>query len=67
MTEDGPLATARLVAFLGTTRPAEAKRFFAETLGLRLLAEDAFALVFDGLGVTLRVTPLAELTPRPFT
>jgi catechol 2,3-dioxygenase-like lactoylglutathione lyase family enzyme len=64
---DGPLAGARLVAFLATTRPADAKRFFAETLGLSLIAEDAFALVFDGLGVTLRVTPVAELVPRPFT
>ena len=44
---DGPLAGAQLVAFLGTTRPAEAKRFFAETLGLPLVSEDAFALV-DG-------------------
>ncbi len=64
---DGPLAEAQLVAFVGTTRPSEAKRFFAETLGLRLVAEDAFALVFDGLGVSLRVTPVAQLTPRPFT
>jgi catechol 2,3-dioxygenase-like lactoylglutathione lyase family enzyme len=64
---DGPLAGAKLVAFLGTTRPAEAKQFFAETLGLRLVSEDAFALVFDGLGVSLRVTPVAELAPRPFT
>jgi catechol 2,3-dioxygenase-like lactoylglutathione lyase family enzyme len=63
----GPLADARLVAFLATTRPAEARRFFAETLGLSLIAEDVFALVFDGLGVTLRVTPVAELTPRPST
>jgi catechol 2,3-dioxygenase-like lactoylglutathione lyase family enzyme len=63
----GPLAGAQLVAFLGTTRPSVAKQFFAEILGLRLISEDQFAIVFEGGGITLRVTPVAELTPRPFT
>jgi len=63
----GALGQAKLVAFLGTRDRARAKAFFAGTLGLPLVHEDNFAMVFDAGGTALRVTPVRELTPQPFT
>jgi len=55
------------IAFLATVAPDKAKRFYAETLGLSLLADDDFSLVFDLNGVPLRVQKVRELQPHPFT
>jgi catechol 2,3-dioxygenase-like lactoylglutathione lyase family enzyme len=44
-----------------------AKEFYAGTLGLRLVEENSFALVFDANGTMLRVTTVPELTPHNFT
>ena len=41
------LSTRKIVAFVGTQDPKRAKRFFGSTLGLRLVSEDSFAIVFD--------------------
>lgn len=56
-----------LVAFIGTQNPDRARQFYAETLGLTLLSEDAFALVFQAGGTKLRIQKLADLIVQPFT
>ena len=56
-----------LVAFVATTNPPRAKEFFAKTLGLRLVSEDSFALVFDAAGTMLRVATVSELQPAGYT
>jgi len=61
------LEDARLVAFVGVTDAGRAKRFYRDSLGLRLVEETHFGLIFDVGGVTLRVTPVPELNPHPFT
>ena len=61
------LNQSKVVAFVATSRPDEAKSFYQETLGLRLLTEDAFAIVFDANGVMLRVQKVQEHTPPPYT
>jgi catechol 2,3-dioxygenase-like lactoylglutathione lyase family enzyme len=61
------LATAAPVAFVSTTDPARARTFYEGTLGLRLVADEAFALVFDLAGTPLRVTRVDRLEPQPFT
>ena len=61
------LADAAPVAFVSTTDPARARAFYETTLGLRLLADEAFALVFDLAGMPLRVTRVDRLEPQPFT
>ncbi len=61
------LATCPLIGFVATTSPARAKQFYAGTLGLRLVSEDPFALVFDAAGTMLRVTIVRELRPAPYT
>ena len=56
-----------LVAFVATAKPAEARRFYEDTLGLRLVSDEPFALVFEARGTELRVTKVEALTPAPFT
>ncbi len=61
------LAGAPLVAFLATVDAARARGFFEDVLGLRLVEETPFALVFDAAGTTVRIQRVKELTPHPFT
>jgi catechol 2,3-dioxygenase-like lactoylglutathione lyase family enzyme len=61
------LAQATLVAFVATAAPDGARAFDGGTLGLRLVSEDPFALVFDGGGVELRVAKVPSLAPAPHT
>ena len=61
------LESQELVAFVGTRDPVRAKRFYRDTLGLRLVSEDEFALVFDASGTMLRVTPVQELVAAKYT
>jgi catechol 2,3-dioxygenase-like lactoylglutathione lyase family enzyme len=61
------LSSANLVAFVATAVPARAREFYEHVLGLRLVADDPFALVFDANGTTLRIAKVQELTPVPRT
>ena len=56
-----------LIAFVATKQPDRAKVFYQEILGLRLLEESPFALVFEAGGTTLRVAKVKEMTPAPYT
>ena len=58
---------ARVVAFIPTTDFAKARSFYEGVLGLRVVSEDHFALVFDANGTMLRVTKVQNFTPQPFT
>jgi hypothetical protein len=55
------LGSQELVAFVATRNPSRAKKFYRDTLGLPLVSEDEFALVFDAAGTMLRVTRVQEL------
>ena len=61
------LGSQELVAFVATRDPSAAKEFYHGTLGLPLVSEDAFALVFDVAGTMLRVTRVQELAPAKHT
>ena len=61
------LAGATPVAFVSTADPERARTFYRDILGLPLLSEDGFALVFDLGATTLRVTVVESLRPQPFT
>jgi catechol 2,3-dioxygenase-like lactoylglutathione lyase family enzyme len=60
-------ASARIIAFVGTRNAERAKEFYRGMLGLNLVSEDPFALVFDVGGTMLRVTPVRDLSPAGFT
>ena len=56
-----------VIAFVPTTDPARAREFYAGTLGLELVDESSFALVFRVNGTMLRVTTVPSFEPHPFT
>jgi catechol 2,3-dioxygenase-like lactoylglutathione lyase family enzyme len=61
------LTTRPIVAFVATVDPPRAKAFYADTLGLRLVSEDAFALAFEAGGTLLRVATVQALQPAGYT
>lgn len=61
------LRSREVMAFVATTNPARAKRFYADTLGLRFVSEDPFAVVFDAGGTVLRVAVVEALHPAAYT
>jgi catechol 2,3-dioxygenase-like lactoylglutathione lyase family enzyme len=56
-----------VIAFVPTTDPARAREFYAGTLGLDLVDENSFALVFRVGDTMLRVTVVEAFEPQPFT
>ena len=61
------LNKSNVVTFVATSRPDSAKSFYEQTLGLRLVTDDAFAIVFDANGIMLRVQKVQEHTPPNYT
>lgn len=61
------LQNAKVMTFVGTRDAAKARAFYRDTLGLTLVEENSFALVFDSNGTMLRVTNVRELNPAPYT
>ena len=55
------------MAFAATADPARAKAFYRDTLGLRLISEDGFALAFEVQGIMLRVTTVQKVAVAPYT
>ena len=66
-TQKSGLGSSKLVGFVATRDAARAKAFYRDTLGLRLVSEDQFAVVFDANGIMLRVTPVREIAPAQYT
>jgi catechol 2,3-dioxygenase-like lactoylglutathione lyase family enzyme len=56
-----------IIAFVATTNPVRAREFYANTLGLRFVSENQFAVVFDAGGIMLRVTPVQSFQPAGYT
>ncbi len=61
------LTGASLVAFVSTAQAERARAFYADLLGLPLVADEPFALVFDAHGTTLRVAKVPAVAPAPYT
>jgi catechol 2,3-dioxygenase-like lactoylglutathione lyase family enzyme len=61
------LTSAPVIAFVATTAPSRAKAFYKKTLGLKLVSEDDFAIVFDAGGTMLRVAIVPHLQPADYT
>ena len=61
------LAKAKPTAFLATTDAERARGFYQKLLGLRLVAEDEFAVVFSTGGIDLRIQKVERFTPHSFT
>jgi catechol 2,3-dioxygenase-like lactoylglutathione lyase family enzyme len=61
------LSDASFVGFIPVRETAAARAFYEGTLGLTVVDESPFALVLDGAGTMIRVTPVPDHQPRPFT
>ena len=61
------LNSSNLMAFVATTNPIRACAFYEKALGLTLLEDTPFALVFDANGIMLRVQKVQSLEPATHT
>jgi catechol 2,3-dioxygenase-like lactoylglutathione lyase family enzyme len=61
------LGRESLIAFVATAEPARSKAFYEQILGLRLIADEEHAIVFDANGTMLRIQKVTELVPPPHT
>ncbi len=61
------LGFRKIVAFIPTSNADKARSFYEGVLGLRFVADDHFALVFDANGIMVRIAKVPEFTPAPFT
>jgi catechol 2,3-dioxygenase-like lactoylglutathione lyase family enzyme len=61
------LGTQTPIAFVATCKPDRARAFYGDVLGLRLIEDSPFALVFDSGGSMLRIQKVETLTPSPYT
>ena len=61
------LNTASLVGFVATAQAEAARHFYESVLGLVLLEDTPFALVFNSNGTTLRVQKVQQVSPAPYT
>lgn len=58
---------SKIICFVATQQPARALKFYSETLGLTLVSDDPFAMVFDANGTMLRVQKVQALLPAKHT
>ena len=55
------MLNSKIISFVATQNAPSALEFYAGTLGLTLISDDPFALVFDANGTMLRVQKVHEL------
>jgi catechol 2,3-dioxygenase-like lactoylglutathione lyase family enzyme len=60
-------ALKKVVTFVATKNPQQAKLFYGEKLGLKFMTDDGFALVFDIDGIMLRIATVKDFQPAPYT
>jgi catechol 2,3-dioxygenase-like lactoylglutathione lyase family enzyme len=61
------LETGKLICFVATANPAAAKKFYREVLGLSLVEESPFAIVFDVAGTMLRIQKVQHISLAGYT
>jgi catechol 2,3-dioxygenase-like lactoylglutathione lyase family enzyme len=61
------MVDSKVIGFVATRDAARARRFYGEMLGLTLVSEDGFALVFDSNGTMVRVQKVEEVRPAGYT
>jgi catechol 2,3-dioxygenase-like lactoylglutathione lyase family enzyme len=61
------LGSSKLSAFSATANPERAKTFYRDQLGLTLVSDEQYALVFDANGTMLRVQKVKEVGDAKYT
>ena len=60
------LGASDVMPLIGTTKPDVAKSFYGDVLGLKFVADDTFALVFEGRNARVRVSRVPAVVPAQF-
>jgi predicted enzyme related to lactoylglutathione lyase len=61
------ISNSKVVAFAATKNSVNSRNFYENVLGLKILSDDMFAIVFDANGTMLRIQKVQEHNPPPFT
>lgn len=61
------LMDSELVAFSATTNTDASRQFYAQQLGLTLIEESPFALVFKSKNARIRIQKIDQSAPAPHT
>ena len=61
------LEASEIIAFAASADLRQARDFYEQVLGLRVIEQNDFACVFDASGTMLRVTAVAEVTRPGYT
>jgi catechol 2,3-dioxygenase-like lactoylglutathione lyase family enzyme len=61
------LENTKIMAFAATANAEAARDFYENKLGLKLIEDSQFALVYDAGGTMLRVQKMQKLDPPQFT
>jgi catechol 2,3-dioxygenase-like lactoylglutathione lyase family enzyme len=61
------LGECPVIAMIATTQPDRAKTFYSDVLGLNLIEDGWFALVYVAGGTRLHIQKVKDFTPLPFT
>jgi len=61
------LSVHDLITFLQTAHPEKAKAFYGDVLGLTLVEDSPFAIVFRSGRTSLRIQKVQSFSPFPFT
>lgn len=61
------LTAAKPVCFVATAKPAVAKKFYGDVLGLSLTEDSPFAIVYQMKGSMLRVQKVQAVSTAPYT
>lgn len=61
------LNTASLISFVACSDAAAALAFYRDVLGVTLIADEPFALVFDAAGTQLRIQKVQQVAAAPYT
>jgi len=61
------LSTATLMGFVATADAAAARQFYQNVLGLELVEDGPYALVFAVPGTSIRVQKVEAVAPAPYT
>jgi catechol 2,3-dioxygenase-like lactoylglutathione lyase family enzyme len=61
------LTRSRLVCFVATADAERARAFYEGKLGLPLIEDNGYSLVFDAHGTPLRMQRVETVAPHPYT
>ena len=61
------LSSEKLVGFLATAMPSKSQEFYENTLGLQLLEDGPFALIFGAGSTTIRIQKVERVVVSGYT